>query len=62
MVNFFGFRKVDQKKLFDFGRYGFILTLMILGFLIITNTLDKQDDLKSYYNFWQFVYPNPFYE
>lgn len=58
MVKFFGVRKIDLKRLFGHGRFGFVATLMLFGFLIITNTIDKQDDLKSYYNFWQAIWPD----
>jgi len=35
---------------------------MILGFLLITNNLEKEDDLKSYFNFWQHLWPNTEYD
>lgn len=52
MVKLFGIHKLDKKTLFLTGKYGFIMCLMIFGFLMITQTIDKNDDLKSYFNFW----------
>lgn len=62
MVQFFGIPKVERKTLFLIGKTGFIITLMILGFLFITNNMEKQDDLKSYFNFWQHVWPSREYD
>eukprot|EP00347_Sterkiella_histriomuscorum_P019582 403341080 len=42
--------------------FGFIATLLTFGLLLVTGVLDKQDDLKSYYSFWQYVWPNSMYE
>jgi hypothetical protein len=61
MVKLFGLHSIDKKALFQIGKNGFIITLMVFGFLLITNTIDKHDDLKAYYNFWQHIWPRDYY-
>ncbi|CDW78969.1 UNKNOWN [Stylonychia lemnae] len=62
MVKLFGVKRIPQKTVFNIGRFGFVITFMVLGFFIITNTIDKQDDLKSYFNFWQAIWPSSQYD
>ena len=44
--------KVDKKKLFTFGKVGFLITFMAFGIMLLSGVIDKSDDLKSYYNLW----------
>ena len=49
--------KVVKKYLYDIGKIGFALSLILFAVMILTNLIDKKDDLKSYYNFWQYLLP-----
>ena len=57
MVKFLLFEDIDKKSLFQLGKFGFTICLIAWGFLIFTNLIDKRQDLRSYYNFWQHIWP-----
>ena len=57
MVKFLLFEDIDKKSLFSLGKFGFMICLISWGFLMFTNIIDKRQDLKSYYNFWQHIWP-----
>ena len=47
----------DSKKVYSNARSGLGLVVIIFGLLLLTGHLSKDDDLKSYYNFWQHCVP-----
>ena len=52
MVKLFFDIRIPKKNLYMIGKYGFLFTLLIFAAMLLTGIIDKQDDLKSYYNFW----------
>ena len=54
--------RIPRKTLYNIGKYGFLLTLLLFSTMLMTGLIDKQDDLKSYYNFWNHISPSPLYE
>ena len=58
-INLFGVT-LDKKSVFTVGRQAFAVTLMTFGLLLITGIIDKQGDLRAYYNFWQRVEPQSY--
>lgn len=46
--------------MFHLGRIGLSVTIIGFAFLLLTGTIKKDDDMKSYYNFWQHVSPRSY--
>lgn len=53
MVQFLLFEDIDKKTLFYLGKFGFVVCLLAWGFLMFTDFIDKKQDFKAYFNFWQ---------
>lgn len=48
---------VDKKIVFQLGRQGLGLALTTFSLMLALEIVDKKDDLKSYFNFWQWLQP-----
>ena len=51
---------VEPRTLFSFGRIFLSLFILSFAFHLLSGTVSKQDDLKSYYNFWQHLAPRSY--
>jgi hypothetical protein len=49
--------EVESKSVFSLGRIGLSLSLMCFGFMLLSGSISKEEDLKAYYNFWQHYAP-----
>ena len=50
----------NKKMLFQIGRQGLGVTLATFSLILALEIIDKKDDLKSYFNFWQWLQPTDF--
>ena len=44
--------EVESKKVFNIGRICLGFSIMAFAILLLSESVSKEDDLKSYFNFW----------
>jgi len=52
--------EVDPKTLFTIGRIGISLSIMCFAFLLLSGKISREEDLQSYFNFWQSLAPRSY--
>jgi len=52
--------EIESKKIFNVGRLILGFSLMAFAILLLSGSISKEDDLKSYYNFWQHLAPKSY--
>jgi hypothetical protein len=52
--------EVESKRVYSLGRIGLSLSLMCFGFMLLSGSISKEEDLKAYYNFWQHLAPRSY--
>jgi len=52
--------EIECRKVFNFGRIILSFSLMAFAILLLSGSISKEDDLRSYFNFWQHLAPKSY--